>query len=147
MKKISQKILFCTAILVLSSCTAPRTEARFKAILNSRLNHPISDVVAQIGEPNKKYIANNGLTAYEYNGYRVETKGGGYTPQVVQVGEQPVAHNGQMLGMSPIYRTIYHENPTYDVEYFCDFIFEVDNQGIIRGWQYKGNDCVSNQPL
>lgn len=145
--KISQKILFCLAMMILASCATPRTEERFKAILNSRLGHPISDVVAQIGEPNKKYAVTNGLTAYEYNGYHVETQGGGYTPQVVQVGEQPVPHNGQIIGIAPIYQTIYHKNPTYDVEYFCDFIFEVDNQGIIQGWRYEGNDCVSNQPL
>lgn len=146
-KQYKKALLLGVAIAILSGCATPRTEENYSAILDSWVGQSIKPLTnhlqEQLGEP-KIYTLDNGLTAYEYNTYRVETKGGGFTPEVVQVGEQPVFHNGQMLGMQPIYRTVYHKNPVYDVEYACQTIFEVDAQDVIRHWKWKGNDCKTN---
>lgn len=146
MKNIWKILLLSVVMAVLAGCATPRTEKRYSAILDSWLGKNIKLLTEQLGE-HKVYPLDNGRTAYEYNSLRVETEGGGSTPEVVQVGEQPVFHNGQILGMQPIYRTIYHKNPVYDVEYTCQTIFEADAQGIIRQWRWKGNDCKSNQKL
>lgn len=146
MKHTNQKILlFCFMLATLSGCIVA-TEERYSKILDSWLGKEVKYIVEQLG-PAKTYPLPNGLTAYEYNQHRVETKGGGYTPEVIQVGQQSVFQGRRVIGMAPLYRTIYHKNPYYDVEYNCQTIFQVDKQGIVRHWNWKGNDCKSSQPL
>lgn len=145
MKKSYQKIVLLSAIIMVLSGCAVATEKKYSKNLDSWFGTHIDVFLKkQTAKLGKVYPLPDGLTAYEYNSYRVETRGGGYTPEVVQVGQQPVPNAyGRIIGVAPIYKTIYHPNPTYDVELVCDTIIKVDKQGIIRAWQWKGNDCKS----
>lgn len=141
-------LLICTLSLGLAGCFGPTSEKYSKA-LDSWLGTPISEYIkanqewlAKNSEPEKIYMLNNGMKAYEYNHRYISVEGGQYYSEVIQVGQQPVPHQGRIIGVAPIYQTVWHQAPYYEVERHCKTIFEVDNQGIIQAWTWEGNDCV-----
>jgi hypothetical protein len=124
-------------VMVLGFSTACATTGNYEKILQTWVGSPVDNLVGSWGPPQSQYKLSGGGMVIEYSRSSTGTVGG-YTSS------QPVTTYNIDGSYSTTYVTT--TTPSYNVQYSCRTIFDVDKNNIITSWRWEGNSCIAYDP-
>ena len=97
----------------------------------------MDNLVRSWGPPQSQFELSDGSKVIEYSNSSTGTVGG-YTTT------QPVTTYNLDGSISTTY--VSTTTPSYNVQYNCRTIFDVDINNIITSWRWEGNNCTAYDP-
>lgn len=128
------KRLLILAILLITGCA---TTANYEKILQTWVGSPVDNLVRSWGPPQSQYELSDGGKVIEYSNSSTATMGGYTTYQSVTTYNYDGTYSTSSVPTT---------TPTYNVQYSCRTIFDVDENGTITSWRWEGNNCVADDP-
>lgn len=127
------------AILFLQACA---TEAKYDKKLQSMVGKTEAQLISEWGAPSAAKILNNGEQVITYT-----QANDMYVPSEYYIYNTTGAEPSETVLYSPFmddyYFGPYSQTFGYEVEEVCQTSFYIKD-GIVSGWKWKGNNCVSN---
>jgi len=146
---MNKKWFFIPLIIVLMGCA---TTANYEKILTSWVGTHADNLVSSWGPPQGSYTLSDGSAVIEYVQSR-NVQGGGYTYTVPKTtyhygSASAYGSGGSAYGTYSGYSTTYvnKTTPTYNIHKTCKTTFNVNSQGIITSWRWRGNACRALPP-
>ena len=136
MKKISFTLI---VLFLLLACS---TTQKYDNKLNALIGADKEKVIATFGKPSAVKILSDNTEVLSYNKAQDV-----YVPSEFYLYNQGEIYNGYDTIYSPFLSDYdfspYGDTFGYDVEYFCQTVFLLQNNKVIA-WRWRGNDCLSN---
>jgi hypothetical protein len=135
------QLIYVLLLLFLSSrATGPRPNtANYEKILNLWVGEQIEQLTTAWGYPEKQFIAPNGRKVYVYKQSRIVSRPSYYIPGTSDVTFNDLTNTATITTSPGV--TI---GGGVD-EYFCVTWIEINNEGTIVNWSWRGNDCKAGE--
>ena len=137
--------LLIIAAIALTACAPLETREEFERQVNSLMGRSISDLIANYGPPESEYQLPDGRAVYTFVNRTTYT-----TPRIVMPTRTTPEYTTVQVHGNVAFATTTPSKTTGGEVYggqsyvkTCELRLITDQNGVIRNWSARGDDCVS----